>query len=91
MGLGVFVYIAVHNKVISGFKALRQAGAPTAGLEPTTEGSMQISGRIHKPLCHRRPVEKIWNSRSFSIGVRYPQYLALNSKKSSRRIEIISS
>ncbi|GFN80723.1 hypothetical protein PoB_000722900 [Plakobranchus ocellatus] len=42
----------VHNKVISGFKALRQAGAPTAGLEPATEGSLQISGRSHKPLCH---------------------------------------
>ncbi|GFO08955.1 hypothetical protein PoB_003546000 [Plakobranchus ocellatus] len=33
----------VHNKVISGFKALRQAGAPMAGLEPATEGSLQIS------------------------------------------------
>ncbi|GFO43220.1 hypothetical protein PoB_006972500 [Plakobranchus ocellatus] len=28
----------------SGFKALRQ------GLEPATEGSLQISGRTHKPL-----------------------------------------
>ncbi|GFO40881.1 Zinc-binding in reverse transcriptase domain-containing protein [Plakobranchus ocellatus] len=45
----------VHNKVISGFKAPRQAGAPMAGLEPATEGSLQISGRTHKPLCHRRP------------------------------------
>ncbi|GFO46786.1 hypothetical protein PoB_007329100 [Plakobranchus ocellatus] len=45
----------VHNEVISGFKALRQAGAPMAGLEPGTEGSLQISGRTHKPLCHRRP------------------------------------
>ncbi|GFO07149.1 hypothetical protein PoB_003365400 [Plakobranchus ocellatus] len=45
----------VHNKVISGFKALRQAGPPMAGLEPATERSLQISGRTHKPLCHRRP------------------------------------
>ncbi|GFO21882.1 hypothetical protein PoB_004838700, partial [Plakobranchus ocellatus] len=45
----------VHNKVISGFQALRQARAPVAGLEPATEGSLQISGRTRKPLCYRRP------------------------------------
>ncbi|GFN99046.1 hypothetical protein PoB_002555200 [Plakobranchus ocellatus] len=27
-----------------------------AGLEPATEGSLQISGRTHKPLCYRRPI-----------------------------------
>ncbi|GFO28661.1 hypothetical protein PoB_005516600 [Plakobranchus ocellatus] len=37
------------------FKALRQAGTPMAGPEPATEGSQQIPGRTHKPLCHRRP------------------------------------
>ncbi|GFO08018.1 hypothetical protein PoB_003452300 [Plakobranchus ocellatus] len=26
-----------------------------ARLEPATEGSLQISGRNHKQLCHRRP------------------------------------
>ncbi|GFN83136.1 hypothetical protein PoB_000964200, partial [Plakobranchus ocellatus] len=45
---------AVHNKVISGFQAFRQARAPVAGLEPATEGSLQISGRTRKPLCYRR-------------------------------------
>ncbi|GFO45872.1 hypothetical protein PoB_007237700 [Plakobranchus ocellatus] len=25
------------------------------GLEPATDGSLQISGRTHKPQCHRRP------------------------------------
>ncbi|GFO39694.1 hypothetical protein PoB_006619900 [Plakobranchus ocellatus] len=44
----------VHNKVISGFQALRQARAPEAGLEPATEGSLQISGWTRKPLCYRR-------------------------------------
>ncbi|GFO13585.1 hypothetical protein PoB_004009000 [Plakobranchus ocellatus] len=44
----------VHNKVISGFKALRQAGAPMAGSNPPLKGSLQISGRTHKPLYHRR-------------------------------------
>ncbi|GFO44932.1 hypothetical protein PoB_007143700 [Plakobranchus ocellatus] len=44
----------VHNKVILGFQALRQARAPVAGLEPATEGSLQISGRTRKPLCYRR-------------------------------------
>ncbi|GFN89601.1 hypothetical protein PoB_001610700 [Plakobranchus ocellatus] len=46
----------VHNKVISGFQVPRQARAPVAGLEPATEGSLQISGRTRKPLCYRRPV-----------------------------------
>ncbi|GFN82252.1 hypothetical protein PoB_000875800 [Plakobranchus ocellatus] len=50
-----FCISPVHNKVISGFQALRQARAPKAGLEPATEGSLQISGRICYPLCHRRP------------------------------------
>ncbi|GFN98362.1 hypothetical protein PoB_002486800 [Plakobranchus ocellatus] len=27
-----------------------------AGLEPATEGSLQISGRVFYPLCHRRPI-----------------------------------
>ncbi|GFO23409.1 hypothetical protein PoB_004991400 [Plakobranchus ocellatus] len=36
----------VYNKTISGF------------LEPATEGSLQISGLIHKPLCHRRRKKK---------------------------------
>ncbi|GFN93953.1 hypothetical protein PoB_002045900 [Plakobranchus ocellatus] len=36
--------LIVYNKMTSGFKALRQ------GLEPVTEGSLQISGRTHKPL-----------------------------------------
>ncbi|GFN86351.1 hypothetical protein PoB_001285700 [Plakobranchus ocellatus] len=31
--------------VISGFQALREAGAPVAGLEPATGGPLQISGR----------------------------------------------
>ncbi|GFO20817.1 chemosensory receptor a [Plakobranchus ocellatus] len=35
----------VHNQVISGFQALRQARAPVAGFEPVTERSLQISCR----------------------------------------------
>ncbi|GFO37745.1 hypothetical protein PoB_006425000 [Plakobranchus ocellatus] len=30
----------------------RQERAPVAGLERATEGFLQISGRIHYPLCH---------------------------------------
>ncbi|GFO27517.1 hypothetical protein PoB_005402200 [Plakobranchus ocellatus] len=45
----------VHNNVISGYWALRQARAPVAGLEPSTEGSLQISGRTRQPLSDRRP------------------------------------
>ncbi|GFO06151.1 hypothetical protein PoB_003265600 [Plakobranchus ocellatus] len=41
----VFVF-TINNKVITGFQAVRQARAPVAGLEPATEGSLQISGRI---------------------------------------------
>ncbi|GFO10930.1 hypothetical protein PoB_003743500 [Plakobranchus ocellatus] len=54
-GLGYCIK-SVHNNVISGFRALLQAGAPMAGLEPATEGSLQISGRTHKPSCHQRPL-----------------------------------
>ncbi|GFN97858.1 hypothetical protein PoB_002436400 [Plakobranchus ocellatus] len=41
---------------------LRLLGLPSgrvlvAGLEPATEGSVRISGRTYKPLCHRRPDE----------------------------------
>ncbi|GFN86767.1 hypothetical protein PoB_001327300 [Plakobranchus ocellatus] len=45
----------VHKEVISGFQALLQARAPTAGLELATEGSLQIFRRIRYPLCHRHP------------------------------------
>ncbi|GFO44077.1 hypothetical protein PoB_007058200 [Plakobranchus ocellatus] len=41
--------------VISGFQALRQARAAVVGLEPATEGSLQISGRILYSLYHRPP------------------------------------
>ncbi|GFO34258.1 hypothetical protein PoB_006076300 [Plakobranchus ocellatus] len=40
----------VHNKVISVFQALRQAWAPVAGLEPATEGSLQISSPFRRCL-----------------------------------------
>ncbi|GFN99859.1 hypothetical protein PoB_002636500 [Plakobranchus ocellatus] len=51
----IFFILPAPNKVISGFKALRQARALMAGLELATKGSLQISRRTHKPLCHRRP------------------------------------
>ncbi|GFN95340.1 hypothetical protein PoB_002184600 [Plakobranchus ocellatus] len=38
---------ASPNKVILGFKALRQAKAPVAEFKPTTEGSLQIQGRVN--------------------------------------------
>ncbi|GFO35371.1 hypothetical protein PoB_006187600 [Plakobranchus ocellatus] len=46
----------VQNKIISGFQALRQATAPVAGLEPATEGSLQISGRVRYPSCNQTPL-----------------------------------
>ncbi|GFO02728.1 hypothetical protein PoB_002923300 [Plakobranchus ocellatus] len=48
----------VHNKVISGYEAPCQARAPMAGLEPATEGSLQISGRTRQPLYHRPPTSR---------------------------------
>ncbi|GFO05672.1 hypothetical protein PoB_003217700 [Plakobranchus ocellatus] len=36
----------VHNKVISGFRALPQARAPVVGLEPATEGSLRSQGGL---------------------------------------------
>ncbi|GFN97294.1 hypothetical protein PoB_002380000 [Plakobranchus ocellatus] len=40
--------------MISGSQALCQARAPIAGLEPTAEVSLQVSGWILYPLRHRR-------------------------------------
>ncbi|GFO37077.1 hypothetical protein PoB_006358200 [Plakobranchus ocellatus] len=45
----------VHTKVISGFQALRQDRTSVTGLEPETEGFLQISGRVRYPLCRQRP------------------------------------
>ncbi|GFO00673.1 hypothetical protein PoB_002717800 [Plakobranchus ocellatus] len=39
---------SVHNKVISGFEALHQAGV-MAGLDPATEGSLQSHGASQWP------------------------------------------
>ncbi|GFO00471.1 hypothetical protein PoB_002697600 [Plakobranchus ocellatus] len=44
--------------VISGFQALRQARTPVVRLEPTTDGSLQISRRIRSPLYHRPPISE---------------------------------
>ncbi|GFO16110.1 neural cell adhesion molecule l1 [Plakobranchus ocellatus] len=43
----------MHNRVIPGFQALRQARAPVAGLEHATKESLQISGNI--PPYIRKP------------------------------------
>ncbi|GFO07557.1 hypothetical protein PoB_003406200 [Plakobranchus ocellatus] len=56
----------IHNKVISGFQVLRQARSSVAGLEPATKGSLHISGRIHFPLCHRRPMKDDYKPSFFS-------------------------
>ncbi|GFN86882.1 hypothetical protein PoB_001338800 [Plakobranchus ocellatus] len=39
--------------MISAFRVLSQARTPVVGLEPVTEGSLQISGRIRYPPCHQ--------------------------------------
>ncbi|GFO44334.1 hypothetical protein PoB_007083900 [Plakobranchus ocellatus] len=46
---------SVHNMVISGFQAIRQARARVERLEPATEGSPQMSVRIRYPLCYGHP------------------------------------
>ncbi|GFN83648.1 hypothetical protein PoB_001015400 [Plakobranchus ocellatus] len=43
-----YVSITLHSKVISCHETLRQATV----FKPSTEGSLQISGRIFYPLCH---------------------------------------
>ncbi|GFN87749.1 hypothetical protein PoB_001425500 [Plakobranchus ocellatus] len=50
----------VHNKVISGFQALRQAGAPVAGLELAIEGFLHISERFLYPsVPHKRGMRSL--------------------------------
>ncbi|GFO20603.1 endothelin-converting enzyme 1 [Plakobranchus ocellatus] len=69
----------VYNKVISGFRALRQARAPAAALEPAIEGSLQISGRTR---CHRatdaqRRKGEPFLSSLYKIGHFYPTILII--------------
>ncbi|GFO22575.1 hypothetical protein PoB_004908000 [Plakobranchus ocellatus] len=52
-GLVWLLYTASRNRVISGFQSLRQAMVPVAGLEPATEESLQITGRVRYPLCQQ--------------------------------------
>ncbi|GFO21069.1 hypothetical protein PoB_004757400, partial [Plakobranchus ocellatus] len=59
----------VHNKVISGFQTLRQDRVPVAGLEPVTEESLQITGRIGYPLCYRRLPHKTFSNDTRGIPV----------------------
>ncbi|GFO14498.1 hypothetical protein PoB_004100300 [Plakobranchus ocellatus] len=50
--------------VISGF----QARALAAGFESTTEWSLQISGQVRYPRCHRGPGYTFFTSRSPVCG-----------------------
>ncbi|GFO33874.1 hypothetical protein PoB_006037900 [Plakobranchus ocellatus] len=54
--------------LISSFKALFKPGRPWRGLESATEGSLQISGRTHKPLCTDAPVAKCNHGDYKNIG-----------------------
>ncbi|GFN75939.1 homeobox even-skipped homolog protein 2 [Plakobranchus ocellatus] len=62
LGFG-FCIQPVHDKVISGFQALRQARAPVAGLGPATEGSLQISGCGSKSVYGHSlpPLQRRWS------------------------------
>ncbi|GFN89377.1 hypothetical protein PoB_001588300 [Plakobranchus ocellatus] len=46
----------VHKKVVSNFQTFHEARAPMTGLEPASEGSLQVSGRIHYLLSHECPI-----------------------------------
>ncbi|GFO06101.1 hypothetical protein PoB_003260600 [Plakobranchus ocellatus] len=45
-----------HSKVISGSQDLRQASAPVAGLEPTTEESCRFQGRLANHCANDAPL-----------------------------------
>ncbi|GFO19106.1 hypothetical protein PoB_004561100 [Plakobranchus ocellatus] len=63
----------VHNKVISGFQALRQARALVVGLEPATEGFLQISGplkAVENPKFFTNP--PVWGTRNFTTCSKRP-------------------
>ncbi|GFN85579.1 hypothetical protein PoB_001208500 [Plakobranchus ocellatus] len=49
----------VHNKVISGFQALRQARAPVAGLEPATEGPCRSQGGLTSHCATDAPYYRV--------------------------------
>ncbi|GFO00009.1 hypothetical protein PoB_002651400 [Plakobranchus ocellatus] len=46
----------LHDKVISGFQALRQAKAPIAGLEPEAEGC-RYQGGLASPCATDAPMK----------------------------------
>ncbi|GFO28466.1 hypothetical protein PoB_005497100 [Plakobranchus ocellatus] len=50
--------------MILGSQALRRARALVAGLEPATKKSLQISGMIRYPLCHRISPRKCIDSET---------------------------
>ncbi|GFO41482.1 hypothetical protein PoB_006798700 [Plakobranchus ocellatus] len=62
--LDACMYIAYPQHGDLRFSGPRQAREPVAGLEPATEGSLQISGRIRYPLCHRRPNDSLEKPKS---------------------------
>ncbi|GFO37687.1 hypothetical protein PoB_006419200 [Plakobranchus ocellatus] len=66
----------VESKVISGLKALCQAEAPMAGLEPTTEGYLNRSqGRLNSHCATNAPVK----NRAQDAGATVASKLALRS------------
>ncbi|GFN76300.1 hypothetical protein PoB_000280600 [Plakobranchus ocellatus] len=52
-------------------------------LEPAKEGSLQSSGRTHKPLCHRRP---LFTQRAYNIYTP-----SLNPGSSSTNVGLLNS
>ncbi|GFN89264.1 hypothetical protein PoB_001577000 [Plakobranchus ocellatus] len=48
-----------HNDMIPGFQAFRQARAPVAGLESTTEGPDRYQGGFAIQFCHRRLPQEV--------------------------------
>ncbi|GFN81524.1 hypothetical protein PoB_000803000 [Plakobranchus ocellatus] len=66
--------------MISGFQARRQARAPVTGLDPATEGSLQISEQIRSPLCHHRPPSRIHLRIFLQIFGRFAIYNATRTQ-----------
>ncbi|GFN77578.1 hypothetical protein PoB_000408400 [Plakobranchus ocellatus] len=66
---------------------LRLSGPPSGqgadgGLEPATEESLKMSGRIRYPLCHRRPPNKL-RTKTFFHGSSAPYWKPIPSRASS--------
>ncbi|GFO00677.1 cytochrome p450 2u1 [Plakobranchus ocellatus] len=72
--------------VSSGFQVLRQARAPVTAFKPATKASLQISGQICYPLCHRR---SLTDQNGFSVLKQFISIAGLKLSECGSKVETV--